>query len=48
MKKYNWIGNRVDAEDMKKLHNLSKKCKKPITLLVKEAVKEYLAGGKHE
>lgn len=48
MKRYNWIGNRVDAEDMTKLHDLSKKCKKPITLLVKEAVKIYLAGEKNE
>ncbi len=48
MKKYNWIGNRVDAEDMSKMHDLSKKSKKPITLLVKEAIKEYLTGGKHE
>ncbi len=48
MKRYNWIGNRVDAEDMSKLHNLSKSVKKPITLLVREAIKEYLTGGKHE
>lgn len=45
MRKYNWIGNRVDAEDMTKLHNLSKECKKPITLLVKEAITEYLVKG---
>lgn len=45
MKRYNWIGNRVDAEDMKKLHSLSKECKKPITMLVKEAIKEYLVKG---
>ena len=48
MKRYNWIGNRVDAEDMTKLHNLSKKVKKPITFLVREAVKNYLAGEKNE
>jgi predicted DNA-binding protein len=47
-KKYSWIGNRVDAEDMEKLHHLSKKVKKPITFLVRDAVKAYLTGGKHE
>ena len=48
MKKYNWVGNKIDPEDMTKLHDLSKKVKKPITMLIREAVKEYLAGGKHE
>ncbi len=49
MKRYNWVGNKIDPEDMTKLHNLSKQCKKPITLLVKEAVVEYLAKGeKHD
>jgi predicted DNA-binding protein len=43
LKKYNWIGNRVEPEDMAKLHHLSKKIKKPITILVREAVQEYLA-----
>ncbi len=42
MKKYNWIGNKIDSSDMEKLHELSKKCKKPITHLVRDAVKEYL------
>ena len=46
MKRYNWIGNRVDEEDMTKLHDISKKVKKPITILIREAVKAYLAGGK--
>lgn len=48
MKKYNWVGNKIDPEDMSKLHHISKRVKKPITLLVCEAVKEYLAGEKHE
>ena len=43
MKKYNWIGNKIDADDMSALYHLSKKCKKPITILVKEAIQEYLA-----
>ena len=48
MRKYNWVGNKIDPEDMEKLHHMSKSVKKPITLLVREAVKDYLAGGKHE
>jgi predicted DNA-binding protein len=43
MKKYNWIGNQVQKDDMTKLYHLSKKTGKPITILVKEAVQEYLA-----
>ncbi len=43
-KKYDWIGNQINPEDMEKLHHLSKQCKKPITHLVRDAVKEYLAG----
>lgn len=43
MKKYNWIGGKLSADDMSALYNLSKKTKKPITILVKEAVQEYLA-----
>ncbi|MFZ3166414.1 MAG: hypothetical protein WA130_02280 [Candidatus Methanoperedens sp.] len=48
MRRYNWIGNRIDASDMARLHHLSKQVKKPITILVKEAVNLYLAGEKHE
>ena len=43
MKKYDWVGNKIDSSDMEKLHRLSKQCKKPITHLVREAVKQYLA-----
>jgi predicted DNA-binding protein len=42
-KKYDWIGNRLDSEEMSKLYHLSKKHKKPITLLVKEAIELYLS-----
>jgi hypothetical protein len=44
MKKYNWVGNKIDPSDMERLHYLSKQCKKPITQLVREAVKQYLVG----
>lgn len=43
MKKYNWVGNRIEEGDMTKLYHLSKKTRKPITLLVKEAIEQYLA-----
>ena len=43
MKKYNWVGNRIEESDMTKLYHISKECKKPITCLVRDAVKEYLA-----
>ncbi len=41
-KKYNWVGNRIDDADMKKLYQLKQKIKKPLTILVREAVKEYI------
>ena len=47
MKKYNWIGNKIDSSDMENLHRLSKQYKKPITHLVRDAVKEYLVGEYH-
>lgn len=44
--KYTWVGNRISAEDMTRLYLLKQKTKKPITLLVADAVKAYIA--KHE
>ena len=46
MIKYSWVGNKIDPSDMEKLHHISKQCKKPITHLVRDAVKNYLAGEK--
>ena len=40
--KYTWAANRISEEDMKKLYRLKKITRKPITLLVAEAVSEYL------
>ena len=40
--KYTWAANRISEEDMKKLYRLKKITGKPITLLVSEAVSEYL------
>lgn len=49
--KYTWVGNRISESDMEKLYHLKLQTKKPITVLVAEAVKQYLEwlqGGKHE
>lgn len=48
-RKFTWVGNRIEPEDMTKLHHISKKSKIPITHLVRDAISEYLAKGeKHE
>jgi hypothetical protein len=44
-RKFSWIGNRIDDSDMALLHHISKRIKKPITILIRESVKEYLAKG---
>lgn len=41
-RKYAWIGNKVTQNQMAQLHFLSKKVKRPITVLMKEAVDLYL------
>lgn len=41
-KKYNWVGNRIDDNDMCLLHERKEKEGKPITEQVAEAVKEYI------
>jgi predicted DNA-binding protein len=40
--KYTWAANRISEKDMEKLYRLKKITGKPITLLVSEAVSEYL------
>ncbi len=40
--KYSWVGNRITFEDMESLYFLKQKIKKPITIMVAEAVKLYL------
>jgi hypothetical protein len=40
--KYTWVGNRISEEDMKRLYELKKANRKPITRMVVEAVKIYL------
>lgn len=42
-RKYSWVGNRIADNDMEKLYRIKKKIKKPITEMVAEAIKEYLA-----
>ncbi len=41
-KKYSWIGNKVKTEDMYELYMNKQKTKKPITVQVAEAVKDYV------
>jgi hypothetical protein len=42
-RKYNWIGNQISDDDMGKLYRIKKKTKRPITELVADAVREYVA-----
>ncbi len=40
--RYAWAANRIECEDMERLYQLKQKARKPITVLVAEAVKLYL------
>ncbi len=40
--RYAWVANRIEVEDMERLYHLKQKVRKPITVLVAEAVKLYL------
>ena len=40
--KYPWIGNRISKEHMSALYHLKQQTRKPITILVAEAVSQYL------
>ena len=41
-RKYTWVGNQISEEDMASLHALKQKTRKPITVMVAEAVSQYL------
>ena len=41
--KYAWIGNRISEEDMASLYRLKQQTRKPITVLVAEAISQYLS-----
>jgi len=41
--RYGWVGNKISEADMKRLYQLKLKNKKPITRMVAEAVKLYVA-----
>ena len=41
-RKFTWVGNRIADKDMASLYLLKQKTRKPITLLVAEAVSQYL------
>ena len=40
--RYNWVGNRILAEDMASLYKMKQSTRRPITVLVAEAVSEYI------
>ena len=40
--KYQWVGNRISKTDMSALYRLKQETKKPITVLVSEAVSQFL------
>ncbi len=42
-RKYSWVGSKISDDDMEKLYRIKEKTKKPITEIVAEAIKEYLA-----
>ena len=41
-RKFTWVGNRIADEDMASLYRLKQETRKPITVLVAEAVSQYL------
>lgn len=40
--KYSWIGNRLRDDQMEKMVKIREKTKKPLTIIVREALDEYL------
>ncbi len=41
--RYGWVGNKISKGDMKVLYQLKLKSKRPITAMVAEAVRKYVA-----
>ncbi len=40
--RYNWVGNRIAETDMASLYAMKQSTRRPITVLVAEAVSEYI------
>lgn len=40
--RYNWVGNRIAQTDMASLYKMKQDTRRPITVLVAEAVSEYI------
>jgi hypothetical protein len=40
--RYNWVGNRIAQDDMASLYAMKESTRRPITVLVAEAVSEYI------
>jgi hypothetical protein len=43
--RYNWVGNRIAETDMASLYKMKQSTRRPITVLVAEAVSEYIKAG---
>lgn len=41
-RKFSWVGNQIDDEDMTKLYQMKKARRVPITKLVAIAIKEFI------
>jgi len=41
--RYAWVGNQISEADMRRLYQMKLKSKRPITEMVAEAVKKYVA-----
>ena len=46
--RYNWVGNRILAEDMASLYKMKQSTRRPITALVAEAVSSYILSHKQD
>ena len=40
--KYSWVGNRITDRQMARMVKIREKTKKPLTIIVREALDEYL------
>ena len=40
--RYNWVGNRILAEDMASFYKMKQSTRRPITVLMAEALSEYI------
>ncbi len=46
--RYNWVGNRIAETDMASLYKMKQSTRRPITVLVAEAVSSYILSHKQD